>query len=196
MLLGVQAPPNWGPVQLIDVRAPEPTPTAGPVRINLKEPGFEKLSVTLDVPSTRDGLILQTLAMTPRWEELGELTVVLKGWDEHVGDLAEQPFTSLDLKTDEGARQHVYLKDIADGRPFDGKAAFLVGFAEGSYAGAGDSHHFDGPPYRIPFVSLHKWRVILQTVGGYPAGKSLNEGPVVELSAGENGSVRVEIPGS
>jgi hypothetical protein len=250
LLLDIEPPPHWGPVRLLDVCALESTPTAGPVRVHFKEPGFESSTVWLDVPSTRRALTLQTVSLEPSWEEVGELTVVLAGWDDHVGDLAKRPRTTMDLTTEDGTRERVSLKGIrgdrvtltglpygtyearldvaglfgsptslapveisatpatvrfdltdfasldielvtAKGQPFGGQASVFMGLTEGTSPGAGFFYSFAGPPYRIPFLALHKWQVTLRGTGGWSGTGHTVKGPVVDLIAGETGWAKI-----
>lgn len=255
LLLNVEPPAHWGPLRLVDVRSPDRAPSAGPVRINIKEPGFQQQSVSLDVPRTTDGLLLHTVAMVPTWEELGELTVVLEGWDAHVGTLTELPLVTLDLVDESGRREHVSLKDIVDdrvllsgiphgswkahlwvsgvfgepeiaeqvvvsaapatlridlthfgsldvelvtpsGAPYRERVSLFLGLVESSVPGVGEYYVFQHPPYRIPFVSPRKWRAHLQ--GTHTLENSTGaaaRGPVVELSPGETGRVRLVVGG-
>ncbi len=130
LLLGVEVPPHLEGVRLVDARQPERAATAAPLRIGVKHPGFDTLWREVAIPSTRDGLLVETLALTPNGERLGDLTVVILGWNERTAGLAEFPSASLDLHTEDGRREHVYLTDWV------GDRVHLRGLQQGTYTRA------------------------------------------------------------
>lgn len=117
LLLDVETPESWEPVHYADLLNEGAELEAV---IVVWRPGFERQVDAQAIPSTRDGPVLHTLALTPTWDALGELTLELPGWGALVAGLAVVPTGRLDLtplRTGNGRRDMTMaLKDIVGDR--------------------------------------------------------------------------------